>query len=288
MQNRNENSPFRHNYSLNLNGFLLDLSTVKVMGILNITPDSFYDGGNYLEEKNMLKQVESMLDEGADIIDIGAFSSRPSADLIDYKEEHSRLLPVVKSVVKHFPKAILSVDTYRAAIAKEVISEGAHIINDISGGQFDKEMFKAISELKVPYVLMHMQGKPKDMQIDPQYKNVCNEVYHFFTEQLNRLNSLGVADVILDVGFGFGKQLTHNYELLNNLRYFHSLERPLLIGLSRKGMIQKVINREAKEALNGTVAANVIALQNGANILRVHDVKAANDAIAIVDYCQKL
>ena len=265
----------------------MDFSTPKVMGILNLTPDSFYDGGKFQDKKEMLQQVETMLSEGASIIDVGAFSSRPSASLISMEEERSRLQPALISIMKEFPSAILSVDTYRSEIAKLAINEGASIINDISGGKFDSKMFETIAQLKVPYIMMHMQGKPKTMQHKPTYEDVFKEVFYFFTEQLKKLNQLGVNDVILDVGFGFGKTLNHNYELLRKLKHFHPLNCPVLVGLSRKGMIQKVIESTAAESLNATTAAHVIALQNGANLLRVHDVKAAKEAVEIVDFYQK-
>lgn len=258
------------------------------MGVLNLTPDSFYDGGAYQKEGDILKQIEKMLAEGAHFIDIGAFSSRPNSSPISEMEEKERLIKPLKAIVKEFPKAILSVDTYRSEIAKIAVNEGAHIINDISGGLLDEEMLKTISELNVPYVLMHMQGTPENMQKAPKYKDVFKEVFFFFSQQLQTLNQLGAVDVILDIGFGFGKTLEHNYELLNKLSHFHLLGSPLLIGLSRKGMIQKVIGQSAAESLNGTTAAHVIALQNGANVLRVHDVKAAKEAIQIVDFYQKM
>jgi len=266
----------------------MDFSTPKVMGILNLTPDSFFDGGSFLDEKVILQQVEKMLIEGADIIDIGAFSSRPNAELISAAEEKKRLITPLQAIKNTFPEAILSVDTYRSEVVRMVVNEGAQIINDISGGQFDGELFDTIAELKVPYILMHMQGTPKDMQTAPTYDGVFKTIFHFFTQQLEQLNLKGVKDVILDVGFGFGKTLEHNYQLLKQLPYFHSLKRPLLVGVSRKGMIQKVINKAAQDALNGTTAAHVIAIQNGANILRVHDVKAAKEAIQIVDFYQKM
>lgn len=283
-----ENTLFKNNYSIQLRGKLMDFSTARLMGILNLTPDSFFDGGKYLfNEREILRQVEQMLEEGADIIDLGAFSSKPGSSLISIEEEEKRLLPALKSILRTFPEAILSVDTVRSSIAEKAIDSGAAIINDISAGKYDDKMFETVAKLKVPYVLMHMQGDPKNMQKQPTYESVYNDVFHFFSEKLSKLNELGVNDVILDPGYGFGKKLEHNYELLQCQKGFHRLGCPLLVGLSRKGMIQKVLNVTAEEALNGTTAANVIALLNGANILRVHDVKAAKEAIRIVDYFQK-
>lgn len=283
-----ENTLFKNNYSIQLRGKLMDFSTVRLMGIINLTPDSFFDGGKYLSnEEKVLRQVEQMLEEGADIIDLGAFSSKPGSSLISVEEEEKRLFPALQSILKTFPEAILSIDTVRSSIAEKAVDMGAAIINDISAGKYDDKMFETIAKLKVPYVLMHMQGNPENMQKQPSYESVFNEVFYFFTEKLKTLNEVGVNDVILDPGYGFGKKLEHNYELLKSQKGFHRLGCPLVVGLSRKGMIQKVIDVSAEEALNGTTAANVIALLNGANMLRVHDVKAAKEAIRIVDYFQK-
>jgi dihydropteroate synthase len=269
--------------TINCGGFLLSLSTPRVMGILNITPDSFYDGGQYTTEKQWLEQTEKMISEGASIIDIGALSTRPGSKEIDEKEELSRILPAVKTIVRHFPKTIISVDTWRATVAQNVIGEGAHIINDISGGLFDAQMFATIAELNVPYIMMHTNGKPDTMQQDPQYKHLILDIIDFFSNQLATLHRLGVHDVILDPGFGFGKTLDHNYQLLANLSSFQLFELPILIGVSRKSMAQKLLNISAKESLNATTILHTIALQNGANLLRVHDVKQAMEAIAIVN-----
>ena len=287
MQLANEFNPFQNNYSIKCKGVLMDFSTPKIMGIVNLTPDSFFSGSRFQAEKEILLQVEKMLAEGADIIDLGAFSSRPNSDFISLEEEKERLLSPLKKIIQEFPSALLSVDTYRSEIAKQSIQEGASIINDISGGDLDEKMFQTIAALKVPYMMMHMQGTPKTMQDSPSYTDVFQEVFKSFSGKLEQLNSLGVNDVILDVGFGFGKTLEHNYTLLKKLSYFHALQRPILVGLSRKGMIQKVIGSTAEMALNGTTAAHVLAIQNGANILRVHDVKEAKEAIRIVDFYQK-
>jgi len=257
------------------------------MGIVNLTADSFFTESRFQAENEILFQVEKMLAEGASIIDLGAFSSRPNSDFISFEEEKERLISPLERISQEFPNAILSIDTYRSEIAKIAVEKGAAIINDISGGDLDKKMFQTIADLQVPYVLMHMKGTPKTMQQAPEYDDVFKEVYKKISTKLEELNKLGVHDVILDVGFGFGKTVKQNYTLLKNLAHFQSLHRPVLVGISRKGMIQKVIGETAENALNGTTAAHVLALQNGANILRVHDVKAAKEAIQIVDFYQK-
>ena len=269
--------------TINCKGNLIDLSSPKVMGVLNITPDSFYDGGYYKNEKELLNQTEKMLLEGASFIDVGAYSSKPGAAHISEKEELNRILPIVKSISKYFPQAIISVDTFRGNVAKQTVDNGAEIINDISGGSLDKEMFKIVADLKVPYILMHMQGKPQDMQINPTYSDIITELISFFSEQLYKLHQLKHNDVIIDVGFGFGKTLDHNYQLLKNLALFKNLDVPILAGVSRKSMLYKPLNLSPKEALNATTSANTIALLNGAKILRVHDVKEAVEAINIVN-----
>lgn len=287
MQSANEFNPFQNNYSINIGGLLTNFSTPKIMGIVNLTPDSFYANSRKQTEKEIFISIEKHLSEGADFIDLGAFSSRPNSDLISVEEEKSRLLSPLKSIVKEFPEAIISVDTYRSEIARIVIDHGAHIINDISGGNFDNKMFETIADLKVPYILMHMQGEPKTMQKNPRYADVFKEIYLEFSKKISTLRQLGASDIILDVGFGFGKTLEHNYALLKKLNFFHPLECPILVGLSRKGMIQKIIDADASQALNGSTVAHTIALLNGANILRVHDVKEAKEAVQIVDFYQK-
>lgn len=269
--------------TINCKGRLIDLSFPKVMGILNSTPDSFYDGGKYKDEKSTLLQVEKMLNEGAAFIDVGAYSSRPGAAYISEEEETQRILPVIELLLKEFPEIIISVDTFRSAIAKKTIENGAAMINDISGGKMDNQMFKTVANLQVPYVLMHMLGTPQNMQKDPKYTNVIQEVIAFFSKQIAALHQLKVNDVIIDVGFGFGKTNTHNFELLQDLSLFKNLEAPILAGISRKSMLYKTLDISAKEALNATTSANTIALLNGANILRVHDVKEAVEAIKIVE-----
>lgn len=271
----NKFGTIKNNFSINCNGRLLSCADPIVMGILNLTPDSFYDGGIYNSEKQVLLKVEKMLSEGAAIIDIGAESTRPGAARITEAEEQGRLLPVLQLIIKKIPGTIISVDTYRACTAKRAVESGASIINDISGGEMDKKMFETISTLKVPYILMHMLGTPQNMQINPQYSDVVTEVMNFFASRINHLKELGVHDIIIDPGFGFGKTPENNYSLLSNLDYFKILDVPILAGLSRKSMICKTLNVSTSEALNGTTALNMIALVNGANMLRVHDVKEA-------------
>jgi len=253
------------------------------MGILNITPDSFYDGGKYKNEADILFQTEKMLNEGATFIDVGAYSSRPGAAHISEKEELKRILPVIDLLVKYFPEIIISVDTFRSEIAKKTIENGAAIINDISGGKMDEKMFQTVAELQVPYILMHMLGTPQNMQQNTVYEDVTKDIIRFFSEQIFKLHQLKMNDIIIDMGFGFGKTLQHNYEILSNLVLFKNLDAPILIGVSRKSMLYKPLDITANEALNATTAANTIALLNGANILRVHDVKEALEAIKIVN-----
>ncbi|MDP4988593.1 MAG: dihydropteroate synthase, partial [Polaribacter sp.] len=252
-------------------------------GILNITPDSFYDGGKYKNEADILFQTEKMLNEGATFIDVGAYSSRPGAAHISEKEELKRILPVIDLLVKYFPEIIISIDTFRSEIAKKTIENGAAIINDISGGKMDEKMFQTVAKLQVPYILMHMLGTPQNMQQNPVYEDVTKDIIRFFSEQIFKLHQLKMNDIIIDMGFGFGKTLQHNYEILSNLALFKNLDAPILIGISRKSMLYKPLDITANEALNATTAANTIALLNGANILRVHDVKEAVEAIKIVN-----
>ncbi len=269
--------------TINCKGKLIDLSTPKVMGILNITPDSFYDGGKFNSDAKILNQVEKMLVEGATFIDIGAYSSRPNADHISEDEELKRLIPVLETIVNQFPQILISVDTFRSKVAKKSIEVGACMINDISGGTLDEHMFKTIGELKVPYILMHIQGNPQTMQSNPSYENVTREVLKYFSEKLLALKLEKVNDIILDVGFGFGKTLNHNYELLKNLAHFKTFDLPILTGVSRKSMLYNLLDSSAKEALNATSIANTIALLNGTSILRVHDIKEAVETIKIVE-----
>lgn len=272
-------------FTLEINNKKLVFSKPIIMGILNITPDSFYDGGKFNSEKDILFHTEKMIGDGAYIIDIGATSTRPGAKENTEKQELERLLKVLNLITHKFQDTLISVDTYRSYIAKTVIGEGAHIINDISGGSFDNKMFEVIAEHQVPYIMMHIQGTPKNMQQNPQYENVVSEIKLFFQHQIAKLKQLGVnKNIILDPGFGFGKTLEHNYKLLYHLKSFKDLGYPLLAGISRKSMINKVLNTKPKNALNGTTILNTIALLNGTNILRVHDVKEAAEAIKLVEF----
>ena len=279
---------FLNNRRLNVRGEIKEFQQALVMGILNLTPDSFYDGGQIKDKKNLSLKIASMIDEGVDIIDIGSYSSRPGAEDISIEEEEKRLLPSLNFIRQEFPDVLLSIDTFRSQIASKAIDIGADIINDISGGMLDPKMMQIVGQKKVPYVIMHMQGNPQTMQSNPIYENVVSDVYKFFSEQLNLAQSYGIKDVILDPGFGFGKNLEDNYRLLKSIHEFKVFNCMLLSGVSRKSMINKVLDSTPKEALYGTVALNTICLLNGADILRVHDVKAAKDALNIVSYYQNI
>lgn len=273
---------FSRKYMINCNGSLLDLSEPKVMGILNVTPDSFYDGGRYFQEKMIKEQVERLVSGGADIIDIGGYSSRPGAEHIPIEEERDRLLPVLDLARKHYPGLILSVDTFRSEIADEVVKDyRVDIINDISAGEMDPDMFETIAKLKVPYIMMHMKGTPQDMKYKAWYEDMMKEIMDYFSLKYDQLRKMGVNDIILDPGFGFGKNVEHNYQLLHNLDQFKIFELPIMVGLSRKSMIYKVLDTTPDESLNGTTVLNSIALMKGANILRVHDVKQAREVITL-------
>lgn len=278
-----QDSYFTNEITMNCRGILLSLSTPKVMGILNITPDSFYDGGKFIEEKHIIGRVRKMLKEGAAIIDIGAASSRSGAAEISERKELQRLLPVVKLLASTFPETIFSVDTFRSSVAMKAVEAGASIINDITGGNFDKKMFNTVGEMQVPYILMHMQGNPQTMQQKPTYKNVTKEVMLFFAKKTEQLKKAGVKDIVIDPGFGFGKDVGHNYKLLNNISVLKMTGFPLLAGISRKSMITKVLKINPANALNGTTVLNTIALMNGANMLRVHDVKQAVEAVKLIE-----
>lgn len=269
-------------YTLNCKGKLLVLNTPKIMGILNTTPDSFFDGGQYNRVDNALARAEKMLFEGADILDIGGYSTRPGAAVISESEEIERTAKVIVHIKKHIPQAILSVDTFRANVAKACIDAGAAIVNDISAGDDDAEMIPYIVNTNVPYIVMHKQGTPQTMQKDPQYTNVVQEVVDYLARKVALLHSMGINDIVIDPGFGFGKTVEHNYQLLKHLNAFSVCGVPILAGLSRKSLINKVLNTKAAEALNGTTVLNTIALLNGAHILRVHDVKEAKEAITLV------
>jgi len=268
-------------FTLNCKGKLLALERPLVMGILNITPDSFYDGGRYFSEKMFLEQAEKMILEGADILDIGGYSTRPNAEDISPEEEISRVIPAIEIIKTHFPATILSIDTFRAKVAEAAIGAGAHIMNDISGGQLDNGIFETVAKLDVPYILMHSQGNPQTMSQLTDYENILLEILHFFEQRIKKLHILGVKDIILDLGFGFAKTREQNFHLLKHLSYFKSLNLPLLVGVSRKSMIYKTLGISPEQALNGTSVLNSFALGKGANILRVHDVKEAREAIEL-------
>jgi dihydropteroate synthase len=253
-----------------------------VMGILNVTPDSFYDGGQFNSEEKWLEHAHEMIDEGADIIDIGAYSTRPGASDISAEEEENRLIPAIRSVRKAFPAIMISADTFRADIARKAVEAGADIINDVGGGTLDENMFRTVAEMQVPYVLMHIQGTPQNMQKAPHYEDVVQEVYDYFEARINALNALGFSKIILDPGFGFGKTVGHNLSLLRNLDRFKEFGAPLLAGLSRKSIVNKVLNISSKDSLNGTTVLNTLAIQKGADILRVHDVKEAVEATRLL------
>lgn len=264
---------------------LVDLSTPKIMGILNVTPNSFYDGGKHSDEKGILMQVEKMLAEGATFIDIGAYSSKPSAEFVSEEEEIERLVPAIELVLRHFPETLISIDTFRANAAKAGIKAGACLINDIAAGSLDANMMKTVAEFQVPYIMMHMKGNPQTMQSLAHYENITKEVLFYFAGKIAEARSLGINDLIVDPGFGFAKTLEQNFELMNNLELFSELDLPLLVGISRKSMIYKTLETSAESALNGTTVLNTIALQKGANILRVHDVKEAMETIKLVSKC---
>lgn len=267
---------------INCKGKLIDLSVPKVMGILNITPNSFFDGGKYNNEKEILVQTEKMLSEGADFIDIGAYSSKPNAAFVSESEELSRIIPVVDLILGQFPETILSIDTFRSNVAKACVANGAAIINDISAGKLDDKMMEIVAKLQVPYIMMHMRGDPKTMQSLTDYQDIVKEMLFYFSERVHRARSFGINDLIVDPGFGFSKTLDQNYEILQKLELFQMLELPVLAGLSRKSMIYNLLHSTAEEALNGTTVLNTAALMKGAKILRVHDVKEAVECVQLL------
>ncbi len=266
---------------INCKGQLIDLSSPKVMGILNVTPNSFFDGGKYKNGEEIIAQVDKMLSEGATFIDIGAYSSKPSAEFVTEAEEIERIVPVIELILKHFPEALLSIDTFRAEVAKASIENGAAIINDIAAGELDDKMFDVIAEYNVPYIMMHMRGNPQTMQSLTQYNDIVKEMLFYFSEKVKKARSLGINDLILDPGFGFAKTIDQNYEVLQKTELFNLLELPVLAGVSRKSMIYKTLGNSAQEALNGTTVINTIALTKGAKILRVHDVKEAMECVTL-------
>ncbi len=266
---------------MNCNGILIDLSTPKVMGILNCTPNSFYDGGKFKSDSEFLSQTEKMLHAGATFIDVGAYSSKPNAEFVSVEEEIARIVPVINSILKKFPETIISVDTFRSQVAKIVIENGVAIINDISAGNLDDKMLQTIAEYNVPYIMMHLRGNPQTMQTLTNYENIIKEMLFYFSEKIAKARSLGINDLIIDPGFGFAKTLNQNFEVLQKLELFQMLDLPILAGVSRKSMIYKTIETTPEKALNGTTVLNTIALTKGAKILRVHDVKEAVESVKL-------
>ena len=269
--------------TINCKGKLIDLSTPCVMGILNLTPDSFYDGGKYKSERDILNHVKKMLLDGATFIDVGANSSRPSAKDINEDEELKRILPIITLILNEFPNTLLSIDTFRSKVAQQCIENGAALINDISAGNLDQNMLQIVAKLKAPYIMMHMRGTPQTMQKQTHYENLVKDILFYFSERIAEARKLAIIDLIVDPGFGFAKTLEQNFELLNNLELFKTLELPVLAGVSRKSMIYKTLENSTENALNGTTVLNTVALQKGAKILRVHDVKEAMECIKLIE-----
>jgi dihydropteroate synthase len=273
--------------TINCKGQLIDLTAPKVMGILNVTPNSFYDGGMYKSNSEMLTKVGKMLHEGATFIDVGAYSSKPSAEYVSEEEELQRIIPIINLILEYYPDALLSVDTFRSEVAKVCIENGAAMINDISAGNLDDTMLETIAKYNVPYIMMHMRGTPETMQKMTSYEDIVKEILFYFSEKVANARSFGINDLIIDPGFGFAKTLDQNYEVLQKMELFDILELPLLAGFSRKSMIYKTLNTTAAEALNGTTVLNSIALTKGAKILRVHDVKEAMECVALYNKINK-
>ena len=267
--------------TINCKGKLIDLTHPRVMGILNLTPNSFFDGGKYKTESEILSQVEKMLNDGATFIDVGAYSSKPNADAVTVEEELARIVPVVERIVNNFPEALLSIDTFRSEVAQACIEKGAAIINDISAGDLDDRMFEVVGKYNVPFIMMHMRGTPKTMQTMTDYDDIVKEILFYFSEKIAKARTFGINDLIIDPGFGFAKTVDQNYEIVRKLELFSSLELPLLTGFSRKSMIYKVLDTTADQALNGTTALNIIGLNKGARIVRVHDVKEAVECVQL-------
>ena len=270
-------------FTINCKGNLIDLSTPKVMGILNVTPDSFYDGGVYRSDVAILSQVEKMLSEGATFVDVGAYSSRPRAEYVSEDEELKRIVPIVTLILNNFPEIHLSVDTFRSQVAKQCIEAGSALINDISAGILDPDMLPTIADLQVPYIMMHMRGTPQTMHLNTDYDDLVKDILFYFSERLAAAKSVGIIDLIIDPGFGFAKTIEQNFELLHHLELFKIIDYPLMVGLSRKSMIYKTLGSNAQEALNGTTVLHTIALQKRASILRVHDVRQAVERIKLVE-----
>jgi dihydropteroate synthase len=277
-----QNTAFSTNKTLNLNGQLVDLSEPRIMGILNVTPDSFYDGGRYQDEKSILARVEQMQADGAAFVDVGGYSSRPGASDIPESVELQRIVPVVGLIAKKFPSLFISIDTFRSAVARAAIDSGASLVNDISGGSLDDAMYKTIASSGVPYVLMHMKGTPQTMNANASYDDLLKDLLKYFQEKVHQLGQWGIKDVIIDPGFGFAKTREHNFEILAQLEIFRMLGKPIMAGLSRKSMVWKTLNIQPEEALNGSTVLNTIALLKGVDILRVHDVKEAVQVIRLV------
>ena len=287
MQKYKTNSLNQKNTSIMCGKNSISFDKPLVMGILNLTPDSFFDGGQYIHTDSILKRAKQIVDEGADMIDLGAYSTRPGAEDIDVEEEWRRLYTALTIIRKELPDVILSIDTFRSEVVRRLVAElGACIVNDISGGTLDDKMFETIAELKVPYIMMHIKGTPQTMQTQTNYENLMGELLKFFKNRVKQLNDLGAKDIIIDPGFGFAKTLEQNYEIMAKLKEFDSLGMPLLVGISRKSMIYKLLGGEAKDSLNGTTALNMVALMGGANILRVHDVKEAVECIKLYNKMQ--
>jgi len=272
---------FNLKMTINCNGQLIDLSTPKVMGILNLTPNSFFDGGRYHNDIEILAKVEKMLKEGATFIDVGAYSSKPNAEFVSGAEELQRIVPIVNLILKQFPETLISIDTFRSEVAKVCIENGAAIINDISAGSLDDKMMETVAKFNVPYIMMHMRGTPQTMQTMTSYENIVKEMLFYFSEKVAQARSFGINDLIIDPGFGFAKVLEQNYDVLQKMELFQILELPVLAGFSRKSMIYKTLETSAEEALNGTTVLNTIALTKGAKILRVHDVKEAMECVTL-------
>ena len=272
---------FDNKKTINICGELLDLSTPKVMGILNVTPDSFYDGGNYTKDSDIIKQTEAMLQEGASIIDVGGMSTKPNAEIISEDQEYQRVVPIIKLLIKAFPGIKISIDTNKSSIAEAAIQEGAGLINDVSGGQHDDKIYEVSAKYKVPYILMHMRGDAHTMMSMSNYENMILEIMGYFEKKVKILHTMGIYDVIIDPGFGFSKNIDQNYELLKKMPYFQSLKLPILVGVSRKSMISRKLNVSSTDSLNGTTVLNTVALMQGASLLRVHDVKEAVEAVKL-------
>ena len=269
--------------TIKIKGELINFSVPKIMGILNVTPDSFFDGGKYDSNDKILKQTEKMIISGADIIDVGGYSSRPGASDISIDEELNRVIPVIKLIRKKFPNSLISIDTFRSKVANESIITGANIINDISGGSLDPEMFNTVAKLKVPYILMHMKGNPRNMMKNSNYSDITYEICKYFSEKIELAKTKGINDLIIDPGFGFSKTTEQNYELLNNLDFLKQFQKPILVGVSRKSMIYTILNSKPENALNGTSILHTISLLKGANILRTHDVREACECVKIIN-----